>query len=822
MFKFFNAGGVFLLLCSGPVSATLVSDAESKFSSGVPEGFEGLLEVNSQPINLNYRGKVIHDGFLRKEQGADYFESLSSQQVRLDQRIKCSQNAFIYTLLNCADQEYDIEVTLSEIYKGDEHYISLTPSYTFVKLVNQRFDIKDADSAAGFPSSQREYIADSSVDSVSGALGYHANVSYDEQSEKTRSTVSVNSLVSYQALLFEFSPTFEAQTGSIKTDSLTGSYSEQDSRYTLGFRGRHNARLTSSTVNLAPNKSVIGFWYTQTDDLLRSSEQGTGEPLYTFMPSAGMVEIYRGERLLYVNRHPGGPVEIATSDFPIGSYNVRIVRKPQGTKALEPIVVQLHNSKATNKFSYMLGLSQDEDLGGYISLKESNGEYDVPYLGLAYQSPVIQVIDGSMSWYNVDTVNYVSAGLDIIRLSPFTFNVDTQISELGDWGIGFNGAYRHTLFDHDASLSWSLQTEEKRGLAKDVANISAFYYPQAQFVDSISLNLTGRQYKYENNYTDENTYSEMSVYLKKDLKSLVKLPVDLGLSFSQNSEGDLTTMLTASFSFDSLYDADVTGSYYRNGDNSNAAEVGISKRFEDSAVRQIGGSVGGGEDYINSSVFTDLDFQYSDIHLGLQNTMVSGDGSSSNGYGSMRGGVYFSGDQWALGKSGIQSGIIVDVDGSDDVAAGTGVYASISNADSVELRGGSQVIAVNPYSETDVLLTTIGAVADVYEINSVNYRGNFAYHELQLRETVAIAGMVSTATIQDEYVRVKNHESSLNIALEKGREEKSAFFQLTVSKQHPTLAIYDGEELLCTKNLSEQLDKAKNGFLYVGDISCES
>ncbi|HCG6670483.1 TPA: TcfC E-set like domain-containing protein [Vibrio parahaemolyticus] len=784
-----------------------------------PAGFEDLLGHEATPTELLYLDKTIDEGeIVLSGYGAKRYRS-GGQELELDKPYRCASSTLIRDIIDDEGLCGAMSFTLREKYEDRVQLVYLQPDDRSVPALNQHFGI-EADSGAD--TREREHISRSTVDTVSGSIRYNANFT---EGDNSNGSLSLTGQVSYAEYLIEAEPTFDRYNGdnSLNVGKLLGSRTYAGIKHELGFKPSSQNDLINSSIGVIPSRNMVGGWYSSTSETFRNKQQGTGSPLQVFMPFTGMIEVYRDNRLLYVTRAAAGMAQIPVADFPIGVYDVSIVRRSLSGEELEAITDTVSNSLTDSGFTLALGMMNS----GERQLDVLDGDYDDLVAGFAYQSKANDYTTGSFSILNIGTAQYFQSTINYQPAFPLGVELSTEFNiQSKDWGINLQTNYAGTLLGKMVNSNFSyrfsdLLETESHSYFFNVSLMPNHRYSRLFMINAHASKVNAPQYRED--------YSELNIE-NQNAVSFFGVPANLSTSLGTSSTDDLLATLSLNFTLGARQDYSLSTNFTYTGQReSSYGEAILSQQMpEESKLSQLTFSAGGGEEFVRLGADADFRFDSANAYLGGFVYRDARQGTyNSNQYGRASGNMYFSGTQYAFDRNGASSGVIVKMD--TQPGSNIEVRADVSGGNSVRLRDSNTLVTVPSFTESSMYINSSNAVIDDYSHDYVLYKGNFAFLSIDPRQTFEAAGYIDFSDLGGDSVTLKNHESKVTVSNHEsnvdvrgtGNEE---YFQLTVSRQYPVIELFDGQgRSLCTVELDDSLTASNSQeFVYLGKVGCRN
>lgn len=785
-----------------------IIDNRPSFRTMVPEGFEGLLVNEVTPTELRYLDNTIADGELISYEGRDKYYRLGSDELVLEKTYSCSSIGSISKIVS--DPALCDVMTFSLHQKLEEHtlLVYLQPDESVIPALNEKLGILSVSK-----DSKREilHIGNSTVTSLSGSIGYSANFT---KNETANGSLLLTSRISFGEYLLEADPSVNGYNGEQTTglSKLLGSRTFEGQRQEFGFKQSSESNIFNSVTGVIPNRAMIGGWYSSTNETLINKQLGYGLPLEIFMPFSGTIEVYRASRLLYVVPAKPGMVQIPTFDFPIGLYEVSIVRKPNSGDKLKPISRTVNNYLNDDGFSFALGVMDD-------GIKQNNtlkGEYKDLAAGFFYQSKLTNFSTESFSLVNIGNKRYWRTVIDHQSI----YNVGSKFSTEFDlnfenWGVKLQTNYSGIFLDKRIGGHLSYQLDERFNVKRHTYFLNSSLMPNNKYSNSIVF--TASSSKVENSKFDH-TYNEFNLQNQNEIY-VFGVPVNLSSSIGVSSKDSIFGNLSVNFNFgkNGDYMLNTNFSYAGRGE-SPYSEVILSKHLpEGEMLNSLSLTAAASKEFVSAGTHAEFTLDSANMYFGSQlyRDIISNKNRQST-YGHASGSVYFSGGQYAANSNNSLSGVIINLDESQ--GKNVDVYADVSGGGSVKLLSGNNFVATPTYSRSDIYINSHNAVVENYSNEYTLYKGNVSYLKITPRKTFEAAGFVDFKSINVNNITIKNHESSVDIS----SKDSDGYFQMTVSRQYPIIELIDGQgNSLCAIDIENMVGRRNSeDFVFLGGVKC--
>ncbi|MGF1704171.1 TcfC E-set like domain-containing protein [Photobacterium makurazakiensis] len=807
------------LQCSQAIAAQNGAiNSPTDFNFLTPAGFEGLLSREATPTELLYLDKTIDNGdIVLSENGEKRYRS-GNDEFELETTYYCVSSELISNLVANPAICKTMSFTLHEKYEDKVLLVYLQPDDNSVVALNKQFGI-NTDRETG--EQERKHISQSSMDTVSGSVRYSANFT---ESDDSNGSLSLTSQVSYGEYLLEAEPIFDRHNGnnSVSVGRLLGSRTFTGEKHELGFKPSGQNGLFNSSIGVIPSRNMLGGWYSSTSETFKNKQQGTGLPLQVFMPFTGMIEVYRDGRLLYISRASAGMAQIPVTDFPIGVYDVSIERKSLSGEELESITDTVSNSLTDNGFTLALGMMNTAPKKTDVL----DGDYDDLTAGFSYQSKISNFTTSSLSVLSIGSAQYLQSTIGYQPAFPLGVELSAEFNtQSKDWGVNLQTNYTGMLLGKMINSNLSYRFSELLNTESRSYFFNVSLMPNSQYSNLFMLNAHSSKVNtpyYREDYAELNIENQNSVHL---FGVLAKLSTSLGTS----STDDLLATLSLNFELGPNRDYSLSTNFTYTGQReSSYGEVILAKQgTKESKLNHLTFNAGGGEAFARVGADANFKFDSTNAYLGGYVYRDAQQGTyNSNQYGRASGNVYFSGTQYAFDRNSANSGVIIKMDTQPD--SNIEVRADVSGGTSVKLKESNTLVAMPSFSESSMYINSSNAVIDDYSHAYVLYKGNFAFLNINPRQTFEAAGYIDFDDFNGNSVTLNNHESKVTISNHESTVDvqglnNEEYFQLTVSRQYPVIELLDGEgRSMCTVDLDDNLTASNSQeFVYLGKVGCQ-
>jgi hypothetical protein len=790
-----------------------------------PKGFEGILKEQPVQTEVYYLNELISRGTVIGSEKKTYQAGMDF--IDLERSYKCNDVDFMRKVVLDSKVCSSLSFTLKEKHENDVMLLYLFPEESSIKSLNEYFGIRTMENDV-IRRRIDTHIADSSSRIISGSLGYEANLSnYDEQ---LNASLSVPFLTSYREYLIEAEPTVDTNGGynNFNLRKLLASKTHLGYKYELGYKTPSQNEFTRSTNGVIPRNNTIGFWYGSTNETLRNKQVGSGDSLQVFMPFSGTIEVYDGDRLIYVSKAAAGMFPIPTSELPLGNYDVDISRRSDSGETLPSIVDTVNNSVNKNGFSLSIGLmDRFSNTQNVLS-----GDYSNLAIGGSYQSRINGFFTGRASILNIGSSQYISSDIEYTSSLPIgvTFSPEFRLDS-SDWSTNVSTNFSSVMFGKKMNGSFSYRFNNLSESKGNQYYLNFSWLPNSRYSSLLSVNANASTYS-RSDVTDNSRSDVTDKYREANIQNQASLDIfglDASLTTTIGTSTAEKLLATASinFSIGSQSDHTISTNYTFSGQRPSYGEVLISKkRNESELLSSYSVGVSGGEEFVRLNADTDLSLDKMGLYLGGNIYRDNRTGNFSKGYyGRSRGSMYFSGNQYVFAKDSFSSGVIVNNNASSNLELD--ISASISGGNTVNLRQGNNFIGAQSYAESDMYLNSSNSVLDRVKYDFVLYKGNFDYLTISPRKTFEVAGYIDRSSQRIDYSLMRNHESEFVfkktlVKEDLQGEDNDDYFQLTVSKDYPVIELVDDSGgVLCSSDISmEYSNNTIADFIYLGGIYC--
>ncbi len=587
--------------------------------------------------------------------------------------------------------------------------------------------------------------------------------------------------------------------------------------------------------NLAPlpyagADTIAGFSIGSSDTLLRSDRHASMIPLTVNANRAGRVEIYKDGRMLATRVVQPGVTELPTEDLPNGIYTVE-VRLYEGNQLVSSMPESIYKPTNWNGRSRW-------------RFRVYGGRRFAPWDG-AFDDT------GRGDWAGGAQLGYL--------LTPRLRGGVTVSYQGDDTPVGLFVDYQ---FNDSARLYVNPYYSSRRG--------SGFEVQGTLRAGTASLAVTHRyaQVKYSRRvrtydgsplpvYTDISRYSSVvgSWQINEHNRLSTSLRFDhvhaqhtIDLSFYRDLVTHGGTQIQA---FVSLYDRPAAWSGHDIRQREHGVMIGLTGTFGRGSD-QFNVSTGAGRTAAGLDRSVNLGYQHNFAHGAVQSIDVAGNyarGGSSATASARFSARHLSGDGyvqyatgsgdaslglnlrsttaiggWAIGEAAsdlgaARSAVVLDV-GADGAALPAGLVARMSDGQFVTLHAGRNLVAVDPYRTAhlsfDQLDGKTGGVRFRPESMSVQlYPGGVVHRKLDAIRTITVVGRVVDANGRPRTgIRIVNHAGQ-------AWPESDGVFTMEVSRQQPTIEIFDGGRDVCHVDLRHRIVRPDaSGVAVLGDLTC--
>ncbi|MEZ8863320.1 TcfC E-set like domain-containing protein [Vibrio sp. 10N.247.311.51] len=763
--------------------------------SDTPSGFEDV-EFRDE-LQFRLYGKTIAEGYtLYKGSTTKFFIYTSSMsdvvEIKTNKEYTCADIIAQQFMLNVCGEETsnsETKVTFSEPVKDSR------VKYIEVLLENRRINSQN----------KLDYLKESDVNALGTVTNYRItgsnNLSYFSGSALLDTTIG------YKNSFFEFEGGSYVDGNSnvefVNNQTALGK-DYGSNRYMFSLLD-DQTRLGSGFSNAIIDMRDIKQFSIEDASERRLGKSGQFLNIDIYMPSRGVVEVYRGSSLLYSAPHSEGHSFIDASALPIGTYDITIHRKLNIGTTLAPIVRTVTNRNTNNVDFLSFGVYDELNSGDtnvlfalYEKTIFSNQNLDVEIGGMLsdFDNLLLMKSDyffSSQSFLSfelsaLDESNYNFLGrLDTKLGKHFLFNteylyksIESELSER--FYVNFSGRYENYFFDsfHINYMYSALENSHANYIIDSKqSEITAYFNKFAQFRGDplyVSYHVGVRDRDFVSN------------------EFFFGLNLSMPLSFSDSSSGGVSLFSQG---------GDYVVSAYANSDidseliESVSADISHSRDNSINALfgSQIRNDKGSGNISLSMNRnSTDTDFTGSFLYGG---SVVSSDNN-----------VGF------FDTASSSSGFLVENSTFDPRS--TSEIDLISGREQVVLDGKLSFIPVAEYDSATLYVHSNSATIDDEDRlhHGVFYKGGVKFIELEPRNYFHVAGFIENIDASNS-IKIVNHESSVVI----NRDISDGYFQLAVSEQFPIIEIFSDDRLLCTKELSNY---NRDEYVYLGELSCET
>ncbi|WCE32217.1 TcfC E-set like domain-containing protein [Vibrio sp. SCSIO 43137] len=252
-----------------------------------------------------------------------------------------------------------------------------------------------------------------------------------------------------------------AEASAYASDNANNDVELEEFSYTYDLEGRSLKVFETQRGDIAEN-STSGFDFTRNDealgvtyfsnDNLLIKQTGSSKKLYFDMKAKGIIEVRRGEKIIYTDSVSKGQHNVSYRDLPRGNYDVTIVLKPTGfpEESIRKIIHNNNSETSLRGYDYTMTAMQS-------SREWDNKEHKQSYfdLGMTYSLLSDRLLIGGNSQFNG---NSVSAGIGA-KYSDSDFALGAYINHFRD-GYLFNSSlqFDNLRFDYQMLQTGSSDT----------------------------------------------------------------------------------------------------------------------------------------------------------------------------------------------------------------------------------------------------------------------------------------------------------------------------------------------------------------------------
>ncbi|WP_272539007.1 MULTISPECIES: CS1-pili formation C-terminal domain-containing protein [unclassified Providencia] len=670
-------------------------------------------------------------------------------------------------------------------------------------------------------------LGDSSVDTFSTVANYDLGI-FESQVKKGKNSSSSYFNLDTLFAIAEHHINVNASAYSIgKSNSdieLYRAMYERDFnglRFAIGLMSTWNLQSIASLTTLNRSKIYAASIGNNASSVVVNKKYSL-TPIYVFLNSPGEVRIYRDEKLLNIQNFPMGSYEVDTSILPFGIYDVMIETVVDGkivTSQRQTINKSFSSSGADfDKLSWeVYGGYIDFDKKRYVRGKQAERQpLEKSYLfgaSVAKNFPVLSGINFQMSNYGYDNylINESSINLSLNQYVSISWqgmvenhgsfrNIATVSTSVPDgygsvWASKEKAVIKGDLPIYDSN---SESYGATLNLDKLVDRAGSFTISSTtdKRIGSDSINYEYSNTLFSGRYGTIGLRTGVQRYHYDDQKSLNEKFISLDFSLP------LSTWLS-------------TGLSSSNGNMK--ANIYANKRFEDSVITDIGGSVSklvrdknNGESDFSTMGYASYETKYNSGML----TVNRPDNQRLNGNFTSRGSLAYSdGTIMPSGQQG-KSGVIINSD-----IYGAGSMTARVNGQSYPISGKNTFIPLSPYSDYDIQLMNNEKSKDSFDIVSGRnksvtlYPGNIAIYKPEVRQLVTVFGRLKSPNGEFiKYASIRNH-------IGRTKTDHNGEFSMDVDVRYPVISLLqEDEQTICEADLN--LEGAR-GALWLGDVTCD-
>jgi len=231
----------------------------------------------------------------------------------------------------------------------------------------------------------------------------------------------------------------DAEVSAFASDSSKNDVELDELSYTCDLEGSSVKAFETHRGDIAENSTSVfdftrngeaqGVTFFSNDNLL-VKERGSSKKLYFDMKAKGIIEVRRGEKIIYTDSVSKGQHNISYRNLPRGNYDATLVLKPTGfpEESIRKIINNNNSETSLRGYDYSVSAMQSNHNLGNKKLQQSYID-----LGMTYSMFSDRLLIGGNSQLNG---NSVSAGVGA-KYSDSDFSLGAYINHFRD-GYFFN------------------------------------------------------------------------------------------------------------------------------------------------------------------------------------------------------------------------------------------------------------------------------------------------------------------------------------------------------------------------------------------------
>lgn len=666
-----------------------------------------------------------------------------------------------------------------------------------------------------------DVLGASTTPNFSSVLNYRFGASYSDFDDRTTSSSYINfdSVSAVKEHHFIANGSLYSNDSNTNVELYRALYERdfEGNRLAVGMMDTWSMQSIASLNALNASK-VYGATYGNKSSTVIQDQKQSLVPILVFLPSAGVVQVYRDGKLLSIQNFSMGSHELDTSTFPMGVYNVEVKTIVNGQETGSNIA---QVNKTNGRQSSVTGQLSWQAFGGMLEYTKKakndrlNTDSKTWLMGVAAAKnyALFSGLGLSSTLYAFDK-NVVAEAETNISFSPnINFNLQGMLAS--------DRSYRTS-----SSLSYSFP--KGYGSLWSGFNVSEMG-DNLYFTDTKNYNL-GFSVNFKQmhpklgmltvNYSDDvkrhNKLTNVEYFQDIFTNRYVDVKVRAGIQRSdydfQKNSNDKYIYFDVRLPFSRWFSAGL------NSRNSNVfANASYKQNFENSVINSVGidtsqlvKSKDGGPSADDFSLSGYLGYT---AKYNSGNLSVSAARSSYSLNYTSQGSLATSGNNLVLGNSNFNSGVIIETGLKDK-----GSMAAQINGVNYTLTGNNNFIPLAPYSEYVVELMNNRNSVDSVSIGEGRksrvtlYPGNVALLQPEVKQMVTIFGRVYYPNGElAANANIHNH-------IGKTKTDANGEFSLDVDRRYPVLTLVETNGDICESTL--KLDGAR-GAAWLGDVRCQ-
>lgn len=574
-----------------------------------------------------------------------------------------------------------------------------------------------------------------------------------------------------------------------------------------------------ASLNALNSSKIYGVTYGNKSSTVIEDQKQSLVPILVFLPSSGIVHVYRDGRLLSIQNFSMGSHELDTSTFPNGVYNVEVKTIINGQESSSSTTAQINKTfsrqtSVTGKLSWqafagMLEYSKrsdndvihPEDKTWLMGVAAAKNYAYLSGVGLtstlyAFDQNAVAELESNIAFTPNSNLT-----LQTMFASDGSYRAATALSYslpkgyASFWGAFDSSEMGDKLYFTD-NKSYSLGLSMNFNQLYNKLGLLSVSYSDDLKRDSKQINIEYFQTIYNNRYVDMQvrTGLQRSQYDNQQNLNDKYIYFDLRLPFARWFSAGINSRNRNVFA---------NASYKQNFNNHVVESVGLD--FSQMVNRKNNEVIA---DNFTASGYLGYKAKYNS-----GNISVSGSRNSYSLNYTSQGSIATSGSNVVLGNDNLNSGVIIATGLKDK-----GSMAAEINGQSFTLTGEKNFIPLAPYREYVIELMNDKSSVDSVSIAEgrksrvVLYPGNVALLQPEVKQMVTVFGRVYYPNGEiAANANIHNH-------IGKTTTDDRGEFSLDVDKRYPVLTLVESNGDICQSML--RLSDAR-GAAWLGDIHCQ-